>query len=86
MHVLATCTFNKGLITKRHDYTINKIAKELAKRHPNAKVWEERSWRSGTELLRLDITMVQDKKASIVEIKIPYETQVHTWIKEEWRR
>ena len=74
-HVLANSTFNKDFIyTKRHDYTVNKIAKELAKSHPDAKVWKERSWRSGTELLRPKITMVQNKKAYIVEITIPHET------------
>ena len=74
MHILARCTFNKNLITKRHDHLVQKIAKELKKTHPNASIWCERSWRSGTELMRPDITMVNGEKVSIIEVPLPYET------------
>ena len=74
MHIYARCTFNKNLITKRHDHLVQKIAKELKKTHPNASIWCERSWRSGTELMRPDITMVNGEKVSIIEVPLPYET------------
>ena len=45
MHILTRCTFNKDLITKRHDHLVRKIAKELKKAHPNGgNIWCERSW------------------------------------------
>lgn len=71
---MASCTNNKDLITKRHDAVVRKIAKELAKNRPEAKVWKERSWRHGTELLRPDITIIEGSKATIIEVTIPYET------------
>ena len=72
-HILSRCPLNKDLITKRHDYLANKIAKELSK-NPTRKVWRERSWRLGTALLRPDITMIEGDKAFIIELTIPYET------------
>ena len=74
VHILARCTFNKNLITKRHDHLVHKIAKELKNTHPEANIWCERSWRSGTELMRPDIAMVNREKVSIVEVTLPYET------------
>ena len=71
--ILARCTFNKNLITKRHDHLVHKIAKELRNTHPEANIWCERSWRSGTELMRPDIAMVNGEKVSIVEVTLPYE-------------
>ena len=38
MNILAKCTFNKDLITKRHDHLVRKIAKELKKAHPNGNI------------------------------------------------
>lgn len=71
---MASCTNNKDLITKRHDAVVKKIAKELKTNRPEAKVWRERSWRHGTELLRPDITMIEGSHATIIEVTIPYET------------
>ena len=83
MHILARCTFNKNLITKRHDHLVHKIAKELRNTHPEANIWCERSWRSGTELMRPDITMVNGEKLSIVEVTLPYE--ISEGYLEKWR-
>ena len=71
-HILSTSKFNKDLITKQHDDALKKIAKELTKSHPNARTWRERSWRSGTELLRPDMTMVEEGAVKIIEIILPY--------------
>ena len=38
-HILSTSKFDKDLITKRHDYALKKIAKELTKSHSNARTW-----------------------------------------------
>ena len=70
-HILSSCTFNKDLITKRHDYVVRKMAKEFMKRHLNAKIWKERSWRSGTELLQPEITMADGEEVNIIEITLP---------------
>lgn len=72
-YILSGCTFNKDLITKRHDYVVRKIAKVLVKTHPNAKIWKERSWCSVAELLRPDITMVDGEEVKIIQITLPYE-------------
>ena len=42
-HILATCDHNKDLITKRHDYVVKMIAKELMSNHQHASIWRERS-------------------------------------------
>ena len=42
--------------------------------HPTVRVWRKRSWRSGTELLGPDITMVLDEELEIIEGTIPHET------------
>ena len=67
-HILSTCPSNKALISKRHDFIVNKIAKELVKVHSQAKVFRERVWRSATELLRPDITLIQDNECKIIEV------------------
>ena len=72
-YLLPAGTMNQGLISKRHDYVVNKIAKELKKNHPQAKVFRERGWRSGTELLRTDITLIEVSQTKITEVTIPYE-------------
>ena len=72
-HILARCSYNKDLITKKHNNITNKTAKELVKNNPTARIWKERSWNSYTELMRLDITMVQGNRAMIIEVTIPYE-------------
>lgn len=72
-HILSSCMFNKDLIIKQHGYVVKTVAKELMETHPNAKIWTERSWRSGTELLRPDVTMVEGEEARIIEITLPYE-------------
>lgn len=63
---------NHGLISKRHN-VVNKIAKELKKTHPQARVFRERGWRSGMELLRPDITLIEGNQTKIIEVTIPYE-------------
>ena len=73
VHILAVCPYHKDLMTKRHGYVVKKVAKDLIKKHSTAKVWRERSWCLGTELLRPDITMVKDEEVKIIEITIPYE-------------
>ena len=42
--------------------------------HPQERVWTERSWRSGTELQRPDIMMVECDRVTIIEFTFPYET------------
>ena len=49
------------------------MAKEIQNKHPNARIWRERSWRMSTELLRPDITMVKDNKVFKTEVTILYE-------------
>ena len=73
-HILALCKYNKDLITERHDYVTKKIAKELLRNRPTVKIWKERSWRTGSEILRPDITMVDGDNCTIIEVTIPYET------------
>ena len=53
-HILAVCPYNKDLKTKRHNYAVKKLAKELMNNHQNARIWREQSWQMGTELQRLD--------------------------------
>ena len=72
-HILSTCTINHGLISKRYDFLVNKLAKELVKSHPHAKDFRKRGWRSVTELLRPDITFIENKQCKIIEVTIPYE-------------
>lgn len=48
-------------------------AKEFMKTHPNAKIWKERSWRSGTELLQPNITMADGEEVKTIEITLPNE-------------
>ena len=38
---------NHGLISRRHNFVVNKIAKQLKKNHLQAKVFTDRGWRSG---------------------------------------
>ena len=38
-HILSRCSYNKDLITKRHNYITNKITKELVKNNPTAWIW-----------------------------------------------
>ena len=73
-HILNKCRANEGLmITKRHDYLVKRIAKELQKKDKANKVWLERSWRKGREIVRPDITVVKDGHCHIMEITCPYE-------------
>ena len=52
---------------------MNKIAQELLKNHPQAKVFRERGWRSETELLGLDMTLIDNKQCKTIEVSIPYK-------------
>ena len=72
-HILNKCRANEGLITKRHDYLVKKIAKELQKKDKANKVWLERSWRKGREIVRLDITVAKDGHCQIMQATCPYE-------------
>ena len=71
--ILASCKYNKDLITKCHDYVTKKIAKELIRNRPTAKIWREQSLRTGSEILRPDIPMVDGNNCTIIEVTIPYE-------------
>ena len=71
--ILASCKYNKDLITKCHDYVTKKIAKELIRNRPTAKIWREQLWRTGSEILRSDITMVDGDNCTIIKVTIPYE-------------
>ena len=74
MHILSCYSYNKDIITKRHDHLVKKILKELVRMHPQERVWRERSWRSGTKLQRPDIMMVECDRVTIIEFTFPYET------------
>lgn len=71
-HILSARPWNKGLNSKQHDFIVNKISKELIKTQPQAKVFRERAWRLGTELLRPDISLMQDNQYKIIQVTIPY--------------
>ena len=60
-HILNSCEFNHKLIIKRHDHLVSKIAKELKREHPTAAVWIERQWRQGLQLVKPDITMINER-------------------------
>lgn len=73
-HILNKCMFNEGLMIKRHDHLVQKIGKKLRKVNINRKIWIECAWRSGCELLRPDITMVDEKNHyTIIEVTCQYE-------------
>ena len=38
-HILSRCTFSKDLLTKRHDYVLGKIAKEIKKSRETIRVY-----------------------------------------------
>ena len=73
-HILSRCPFNKDLYRKRRNYIVRKIVKEVAKSSESIRVWHERSWRRGTALLRLDITIVDGDSVKIIKVTVPYET------------
>ena len=72
-HILSACPYIKELITKRHDYIVKKLTKEIQINHPNEKVWRQCSWRQGTEIMRPNIALVKGEEAYIIEITIPYK-------------
>ena len=72
-HILNKCRVNEGLITKRHDYRVKKMAKELQNKEKANRIWLERSWRKGREIVRADITVVKDGHRQIIEVTCPYE-------------
>lgn len=72
-NILSTCITNHGLISKRHNFVVNKIVKELLKNHPQTKVFRERVWRSEKELLGLDMTLIDNKQCKTIEVTIPCE-------------
>ena len=73
-HILSRCPFNKDLYRKRRNYIVRKIVKEVAKSSESIRVWHESSWRRGTALLRLDITIVDGDSVKIIKVTVPYET------------
>lgn len=54
---------------------VNKIGKELKQNNPQAKIQIERTWRKGTELIKPDITMMDEEKkhCTVIEITCPFE-------------
>ena len=86
-HILNKSRFNKGLMTKRHDYLIRKIRRELMKINTNAKIWVERTWRNERELVRPDKAMVDNKKHStVVEVTCRYVHQRNTFFNEKRKK
>ena len=86
-HILNKSRFNKGLMTKRHDYLIRKIRRELMKINTNAKIWVERTWRNERELVRPDKAMVDNKKPStVVEVTCRYVHQRNTFFNEKRKK
>ena len=75
-HVLNSCELNHKLIIKRHDHLVSKIAKQLKREHPTAAVWIERHWRRGLQLVKPDITMINERHCIIIEFTCPYESSI----------
>ena len=74
-HILSTCEYNKKLIQERHNRLVDKIGKELKSKYLNGKIQLERSWQLGTELVKPDITTVDENGHCIlIEVTCPYET------------
>ena len=75
-HILSACIINNKLIQERHNQIVKKIDKELKKNFPQNKVQIECIWRSGTDLVKSDITMIDETRShcTIIEITCPYET------------
>ena len=49
---------------------VNKIGKELKRNNPQAKIQIERTWQKGTELIKPDITMMDEEKKHCTVIEI----------------
>lgn len=75
-HILSACIINNKLIQERHNRLVNKIGKELKNNLPDSTIQIERTWRRGTELVKLDITLIDKSRNhwAIVEVTWPYET------------
>lgn len=63
----------KATIYKRHNMIARKLAEELKKAHPEAIVWQERTWQIDQERLKPDITMLSSGKAFFIELTVSYE-------------
>ena len=73
LHILSECAYNKDLIIRRHDRAYGIIAKALRKRFPDMVVLEERTWKSGQQQFRPDITVIHNNQMRFVEVTCPYE-------------
>ena len=69
-HILSACIINNKLIQERHNRLVNKIGKELKNNLPDSIIQIERTWRRGTELVKLDITLIDKSRNhwAIVEV------------------
>ena len=73
-HILNKCKLNEGLMTRRHDHLVKKIGKELRRSNSNGKIWIERAWRNGREIVRPDLTIVDENRhCTVIEVTCPYE-------------
>ena len=76
MHILSSCSFNKGTIINRHDNLVKIIEQELVKQ--NRDVRREKTWRirrngKGMENVRPDLSIMEDGTLHFVEVTSPYE-------------
>ena len=72
-HILNKCRMKEGLITKRHDFIVNKIGKELKRQSDQSKIWIRRACRCGRELWRPDVKLVKNDHSFLIEVTCPYE-------------
>ena len=73
-HILNKCKLNEGLMTMRHDHLVKKIGKALRRSNSNRKIWIELGWRNGREIVRPDLTMMDENQhCMVIEVTCPYE-------------
>ena len=70
------CTFNKGLITKRHDFGVQILAEAMEKE--DRKVMKEKTWRvrrdgKGMENIRPDVSIQEKDELLLLELTCPYD-------------
>ena len=65
---------NTKLIQERHDRLVNEIGKVLKNNFLENKIQIERTWHSWTELVKPDITVIDEKESHcvIIEVTCPY--------------
>lgn len=73
--ILCKCKGNRKMIQERDSRLVNKITKELKINNPGSKVQIERTCQRDTELVKPDITVVnEDGHCVIIEVTCPYES------------